>query len=71
MAAKVSPSQFLYGGVLGEGAYGRVRALALTLSLSKQRQVYHAAWKSDPTKEFAIKVIEKRLIRKENKVIKP
>ena len=50
---ELTPSDFLFGGTLGEGAYARV---------------VHAQMKSPNTREYAIKIMEKSHIKKENKV---
>jgi 3-phosphoinositide dependent protein kinase-1 len=51
-AAKLQPSDFCFGKCLGEGAYARV---------------VHAKFKANDH-EFAIKIMEKRHIKKENKI---
>lgn len=51
-ASKLQPSDFFFGKTLGEGAYARV---------------VHAKFKKY-NYEFAIKIMEKRHIKKENKV---
>ncbi len=50
--SKLQPSDFFFGRTLGEGAYARV---------------VHAKFKKN-NHEFAIKIMEKRHIKKENKV---
>lgn len=51
--SKLSPSDFYFGKCLGEGAYARV---------------VHAKMKRNDN-EFAIKIMEKSHIKKENKVL--
>lgn len=51
-ARRVTPADFLFGATLGEGAYARV---------------VHAKMKSTG-EEYAVKIMEKRFIKKENKV---
>ncbi|GMH90243.1 hypothetical protein TL16_g11707 [Triparma laevis f. inornata] len=53
---KLSPSDFLFGRTLGEGAFARV---------------VHARYKSSPAgkpRDYAVKIMEKRHIKKEDKV---
>ena len=52
--SKLQPGDFYFGKTLGEGAYARV---------------VHAKFKKN-NYEFAIKIMEKRHIKKENKVFK-
>ncbi len=54
--AKLTPSSFAYGCLLGEGAYGRVIHARL-----------HSNGKLGTT-DYAIKMIEKRVVQRENKV---
>jgi hypothetical protein len=54
--AKLTPSSFAYGCLLGEGAYGRVIHARL-----------HSNGKLGST-DYAIKMIEKRVVQRENKV---
>ena len=56
-AGKLTPSSFAYGCLLGEGAYGRVIHARLLLPNGKL----------GPS-EYAVKMIEKRVIQREKKV---
>lgn len=53
---ELSPSDFLFGCNLGEGSYARV---------------IHARMKNSTGNDFAIKIMEKSHIKKENKVSRP
>ena len=54
---KLSPASFAYGMLLGEGAYGRVIHARLLLPNGKLGPA-----------EYAVKMIEKRVIQREKKV---
>ena len=80
-ARKIGPDDFVYGTLLGEGAYARVLHCRLRVSPQQQPLSTSAAAavasttstapataivRSAPT-DFAVKVMEKRHIKKENK----
>jgi hypothetical protein len=52
-AINLQRSHFMFGDVLGEGSYAKV---------------VYAKMKSDPSREYAMKILDKYHIKKENKV---
>jgi hypothetical protein len=74
---RIEPKDFLYGALLGEGAYARVRILAYDCNSTgrtcKLLQVVHTRLKMAVKEgrappDFAVKIMEKKQIKKENKV---
>lgn len=63
---------FLFGAILGEGSYGRVSGRLpcplLRCAHLAVVQVIHARLKGADRKDFAVKVMDKALIKRENKV---
>lgn len=55
---RIGPYDFLYGGLLGEGAYAKVLHVRLKAPLKPGR----------PPPEYAVKIMDKSFIKKEGKV---
>ena len=73
---RYTPADFLFGTVLGEGSFARVRALVyrclaatLVANCIPYVQVVHARLKGDKPRDFAVKIMDKELIKRERKVI--